>query len=187
VAIAAVQALVVVDVQAAFVTGGNAVPGAEQLLARVTSLLARVRRARSLVVHLQNDGRPGTVDEPGQPGWALYLPPDPAELVIRKTRDDGFQGTDLGRVLIGHQVSRLAIAGLLSEMCVSATARTALERGFGVVVPRDAHATCDIAAAPGFGQAVPAAIVSRVAEWALGDQAELVASTEDVAFTAARQ
>jgi hypothetical protein len=26
---------------------------------------------------------------------------------------------------------------------------------------------------------VPAAIVSRVAEWALGDQAELVASTED--------
>jgi hypothetical protein len=71
-------------------------------------------------------------------------------------------------------------------MCVSATARTALERGFGVVLPHDAHATCDIAAAPGFGQAVPAAIVSRVAEWALGDQAELVASTEDAAFTAAR-
>lgn len=159
-------------------TGGNTVP-ARNSSWPVSRACWHAPGGRSLVVHLQNDGRPGTVDEPGQLGWALYLPPEPAELVIRKTRDDGFQGTDLGRVLIGHQVSRLAIAGLLSEMCVSATARTALERGFGVVLPHDAHATCDIAAAPGFGQAVPAAIVSRVAEWVLGDQAELVASTEE--------
>jgi streptothricin hydrolase len=92
----AVQALILVDLQAAFVTGDQAVPGAEKLLARVVTLLARARQARSLIVHLQNDGRPGAVDEPGQPGWELQLRPGPAEPVIRKARDDGFQGTGLG-------------------------------------------------------------------------------------------
>ena len=104
--------------------------------------------------------------------------------MIRKTGDDGFQGTDLGRVLLAHRVSRMAVAGLQSEMCVSATARTALQMGFGVVLPDDAHGTYDIAAAPGSGPAVPAAAVSRVAEWALGDQVELVASADGVTFTA---
>jgi streptothricin hydrolase len=182
---APVQALVVVDVQAAFVTGDRPVPGAERLLAHVSGLLARARAAGSLVVHLQNDGPAGAVDEPGRPGWALRLPSRPGEPVIRKAGDDGFQGTDLGRVLLAHRVSRMALAGLQSEMCVSATARTALQMGFSVVLPHDAHATYGIAAAPGFGPAVPAAAVSRVAEWALGDELELVASADGVTFTAA--
>ena len=65
---APVQALVVVDVQAAFVTGGRAVPGAERLLACVSGLLARARQAGSLVVQLQNDGPAGAADEPGRAG-----------------------------------------------------------------------------------------------------------------------
>ncbi len=186
-ALAAVQALVVVDMQAAFVAGDAAVPGAARLLDCVLGLLAEARQGDSLVVHLQNDGRPGTADEPGQPGWVLHLPPEPGEPVIRKTSDDGFQGTDLGRVLIRHRISRLAIAGVLSEMCVSATARTAIERGFGVVLAHDAHATYDIAPAPGFAEAVPAAVVSRVAEWALGDQIELATSAGHVSFTRAQR
>ena len=183
--VAAVQALVIVDVQAAFVTGTHAVSDAEALLARIAGLLARAREAGSLVIHLQNDGRPGTDDEPGQPGWELQLPTAGTEPVIRKAHDDGFCGTSLAGALLGHQVRRLAVAGVMSEMCVSATARSALEKGFGVVLPHDAHATYDIPAAPGFGQAVPAAIVARVAEWALGDQIELVRRAEDVTFAAA--
>jgi len=71
----AVSCLVLVDLQAAFVTGPDAVPGAVVLLAAATDLLDRARQARSLVVHLQNDGPPGAVDEPGTPGWALYVKP----------------------------------------------------------------------------------------------------------------
>lgn len=183
--IAAVQALILVDVQSGFVTGEQAVPDSESLVTSIASLLARARDTHSLVVHLQNDGKAGAVDEPGQPGWELHLPPRPSEPVIRKSGDDGFRGTDLGHTLITRRVGRLAVAGLLSEMCVSATARTALEAGFGVVLPHDAHATYDIAAAPGFGAAVPAPLVSRVAEWALGDQIELVAHAQDVVFAPA--
>jgi nicotinamidase-related amidase len=176
------HALVVVDVQTGFVTGRQAVPGAATLLASVSGLIARARRSGVLVVQLQNDGPPGALDEPGSPGWALHLPPRPGEPVLRKTGDDGFAGTSLAARLEQHRVSRLAIAGLLSEMCVSATARGAMERGYRVVLPHDAHASYDIPPGPGFAGTVPAGTVARVAEWALGDQAELTAHAADVIF-----
>lgn len=177
--------LILVDLQTAFVTGTGAVPGAADLLAAATDLLNRARQSRSLIVHLQNDGSAGAADEPGTPGWALHLEPDPGEKVIRKINDDGFESTELGDFLAASGIGRLAITGVMSEMCVSATARSALQRGLAVVLAHDAHATYDIPAVPGIGPAVPAATVVRVAEWALGDQLELAATSRDVLFAAA--
>ena len=70
---------------------------------------------------------------------------------------------------------RVAVCGVLSEMCVSATARGALARGLGVVLPHDGHSTYDL-------DDIPAATVARVAEHALGDEPDLVVSTTDVTF-----
>ena len=179
---AAAQALLLIDLQAAFVSGIRAVPGAEAVLGSAKRMMSQAREARSLVAHLQNDGAAGAPDEPGQPGWELYLRPLPGEPVLRKARDDGFLGTDLGSILVAHRVSRVAIAGVMSEMCVSATARTALDRGYRVVLPHDAHGTYDIPAGPGFDQDVPAAVAARVAAWSLGDQVELVPRSDEVSF-----
>lgn len=181
----AVNCLILVDLQAAFVTGPDAVPGAADLLTAATDLLDRARQSRSLIVHLQNDGPPGAADEPGTPGWALHVEPDAGEKVIRKVTDDGFEGTGLGGYLAASAIRRLAITGVMSEMCVSATARSALQRGLAVVLPHDAHATCNIPALPGIAPAVPAATVARVAEWTLGDQLELPATSRGVMFAAA--
>ncbi|WNI22474.1 isochorismatase family protein [Streptomyces sp. ITFR-16] len=180
------QALLVVDVQKAGVTGDRAVPGAAVLLERTADLLARARAAGALVVHLQNDGEPGADDAPHTPGWALHLPVQagPAECVIRKTWDDGFQETALGEVLTEAGVGPLAVCGLMSEMCVQATARTALARGHRVVLPYDAHATHDVPAAPGISEAVPAAVVSRVAAWAISADADVTTAAVDVVFEA---
>ena len=162
-----VEALLVIDVQTAFFAGREAVPDGERVLDRSRDLIDRARTAGALVVHLQNDGPPGAVDEPGTPGWELHLPvrsDDPRERVVRKTDDDGFGGTPLGDLLTGAGVRSLAVCGVLSEMCVSATARTALERGYRVVLPHDGHATYDIPPAPGISERVPAAMSSRAAE-----------------------
>ncbi|MER7913118.1 isochorismatase family protein [Streptomyces sp. NPDC096068] len=181
-----VDALIVVDVQSAFVTGAGAVPAAERLVDRTADLIARARRDGALVVHLQNDGPPGSEDEPHTPGWELHHPvePGPLELVIRKPEDDGFRRTPLGGVLTGAGVRAVAVCGVMSEMCVQATARTALARGYRVVVPYDAHATQDVPAAPGIAGTIPAATASRVAAYALGSDAEITAPAAAVTFTA---
>jgi streptothricin hydrolase len=165
-----VEALVVVDVQRGVLVD---LPGGAALLSRIADLVDRASAAGALVVQLQNDGGPGSVDEPGTPGWALALS---GGTVVQKSTDDGFAGTGLGFLLAG--VRRVALCGVLSEMCISATARSALARGYEVVLPHDGHGTYDL-------DDIPAAVVARVAEHALGDQPELVPSTTDLTFTAA--
>lgn len=181
-----VQALIIIDTQSGFVTGDEAVPGARHLLSRVEQLLAKARAAGALVVQLQNDGPDGTLDEPGTPAWELHFPVDTerGELLFRKTVDDGFEETELEDVLREEGVTSLTVCGVMSEMCVSATARTALDLDFRLVIAHDAHGTYDIPEAPGISDAIPAATVSRVAEWALGDEVEIVASADDVSFVA---
>ena len=78
-------------------------------------------------------------------------------------------------------VTRLCLVGIQSEMCVAATARGAMARGFTVVLPRDGHTTYDVPA-DGRAPAVPAAQVSRVAEWSLGDEVVAPDRLADVRF-----
>ena len=147
-----VQALVVVDVQRAFFEGSVAVPDAERLLAAIKTQLVAARAARAVVVYLQNDGSSETGDAPGTDGWELALEPGVGELVLRKAQDDGFSGTKLEAVLRDGGVAACSIAGVLSEMCVAATARRAIGLGFGVVMARDSHGTYDV---PEQGLAAP--------------------------------
>ena len=165
-----VQALIIVDVQAAFVSGDEAVPEAAGLLVEVTGLLRRARETGALIIQLQNDGPQGAPDEPYTPGWELFLPAveRDGEYVIRKDTDDGFHQTELSSILAAHAVRHLAVCGVMSEMCVSATARSALN--------------LDIPAVEGLADMVPHAMVSRVAEWALGDQIDIIAHAADVRF-----
>jgi nicotinamidase-related amidase len=166
--VASVSACVIIDAQQGLLAGEAAVPNASIILERLASLLAAARSAGALVVYLQNDGAPGTLDEPGTTGWFIHpsVTPRPGEVVLRKTGDDGFEDTALETVLAQQHVARMAVTGLLSEMCVSATVRGALKRGIEVVLVRDAHGTYDL-------DDIPSAIVARVAEHALGDEVEL--------------
>ncbi|WP_069162303.1 isochorismatase family protein [Nocardia altamirensis] len=184
--IAPVDALLVVDVQSAFFEGQEAIPYADAVKIQIAALIARARLTGAFVAHLQNDGGPGAVDEPGTDGWQLLLPvqPGPREAVVHKATDDGFDGTELNSLLVERGVNALAIGGVQSEMCVLATARTALDHGYRVVLPHDAHGTYDIPPAPGDTEGVPAKQASRVAEWALGDEVEVIAHAKEVEFRA---
>ncbi|MFI1014999.1 isochorismatase family protein [Streptomyces sp. NPDC020965] len=177
-ATAPADALVLVDAQHGFLTGAEAVPDAARLIDRLAGLLAAAREAGAVVVHLRNDGEPDAVDAPGSPGQELYFPvvDSPDEYLVGKEDDDGFAGTGLGELLEQRGVRRLVIAGMLSEMCVSATAHGAMEHGFAVILPHDAHATYGL-------DDLPAAVVSRVAEHALGSDPEFVATAAAVRFT----
>ncbi len=177
------DALIVVDMQKAFVVGPNAVPDADRVLAAVRTQLDNARQAGAVIVHLQNDGAPGAPDQPDTLGWELALPVGPNEAVLRKTGDDGFEGTTLESLLREEDVHQLSVCGLTSEMCVAATARSALGRGFGVILARDAHATYDVPEDGPHAPAVPAHLAARVAEWSLGTDPAIIDRSADLSFT----
>jgi streptothricin hydrolase len=172
-----VSALLIIDAQQDLLDRETAIPNAREVVDRIAALLATARSTGALVVYLQNDGAPGTIDEPQTTGWFIHprLTPNPDLVVLRKTRDDGFEGTELETVLSRKRVTPIAVAGLLSEMCVSATVRGALKKGIEVVLVSDAHGTYNLGD-------IPSSIVSRVAERALGDEIEL-ANAASVRFS----
>ncbi len=176
-----VEALIVVDVQNAFVSGTKAIPDYKQLTSSISILLYKARLANVLVIFLQNDGEMGALDEPYQSGWELFFQPQPNEYVIRKNQDNGFSATLLQQILDNHEIKSFAICGVLSEMCVAATVRAALELGYDVLLPHDAHATYDVPAGPE-SHGVPAAMAARAAEWSLGDEIRICASVNEVVF-----
>jgi nicotinamidase-related amidase len=61
-------ALLLVDVQRDMVEGPTAIAAADAVLRAQESLLASARQAGILIVHIQNDGAPGSPDEPDTPG-----------------------------------------------------------------------------------------------------------------------
>lgn len=177
------EALLVVDLQQGWLSGEHAVDGAAGLVETLAAAAEAARAAGALVVHVQDVGD----EDPSVPvdgrGRDLVLPVLDGDTVVEKLTGDAFAGTDLERRLRGAGVHTVAVAGLLSEMCVADAARTALRLGFGVVLPRDAHSTLAIAA-DGAGVSVPAAQVRRVAEWSLGDEVLVVDAIAHVSFVA---
>lgn len=138
-------ALLLVDAQVNMFDPAARLYDREGVLDRLRVLLAEARREGSLVVHVQNDGPAGEVDEPGTPGWHIHpaLAPVSGELAVRKTTPDAFASTELERDLRRHGVTHLVVAGMQTDFCVGATCHGALARGFQLTLAGDAHSTFD--------------------------------------------
>ncbi|WP_189226130.1 cysteine hydrolase family protein [Saccharothrix coeruleofusca] len=91
------------------------------------------------------------------------LAPAVDEVVVDKNRYDAFLYTDLEDALRGLEVERLLVAGVLTNVCVESTVRSALERGFDVAVASDATAAYDGFKAPSL--VAMSALFATVAPW----------------------
>ena len=178
----AAAALIVIDMQRAFVEGPGAIPSIGTVLQAAQRQIQAAHDAGALVVFLQNDGRPEEPDQPGSTGWELAFEPQPGDAVVRKRHDNGFAGTDLDALLRNHDVKKVSICGVMSEMCVAATARSAIERGYEVVLAHDAHGTYRVPALTNGEPEVPAELAARAAEWSLGDEVLIPLTSESVRF-----
>lgn len=69
------------------------------------------------------------------------LKPAPGEYIIPKRRYSAFFGTDLDTYLREMEVRRIYLTGVLTNICVYATALDAAMRNYGVSVFRDAVAS----------------------------------------------
>lgn len=73
--------------------------------------------------------------------WAGFLPqlaPSAEEMVINKTTFGAFASTGLGGLLAAQGITTLIIGGIVTNVCVEATAREAVDRGLEVLLAEDA-------------------------------------------------
>ncbi|MEU6041102.1 cysteine hydrolase [Actinomadura sp. NPDC047616] len=85
--------------------------------------------------------RPGVATQP--PGSELVgeMRPRPGDLLVTKRDTSAFHETGLDGTLREQGVGTVVVSGLLAEVGVEATARDAAERGYVVVLPKDATAS----------------------------------------------
>lgn len=173
-------ALVIIDAQNEYVDGKLPLTGVGPALDNIAQLLRRARDAGAPVVHIAHQGKPGGAFDPEGPGGAIAGPAAPAEgeKVIGKTLPNAFAGTELHETLQGLGAKQLILAGFMTHMCVSSTARAALDLGYGTTVVADAVATRDLPDPA--GGVVAADVVNMAALAALADRFAVVAPLEKI-------
>lgn len=135
-------ALLVIDMQRAIDDpswGARNNPDAEQ---NVTALLGHWRNRRWPVVHVRYEsGEPGSTFRGEGVEFKACALPTAGEKVVTKPGACAFIGTDLLSFLVKRGVRRVAIAGVITNNSVEATARVAGELGFDTIVVEDATFT----------------------------------------------
>lgn len=173
-------ALVIIDHQEEYRLGGLPLSGLAEAVAELRRLLAAARDHAAPVFHVVHHGRPGgRLFDPVGPMAAILpeLAPIDGEVVVRKALPNAFAGTDLEGLVRRTGRTELIIAGFATHMCVSATTRAALDRGFRTTVVAGAVATRDLPD-PLSGDIIPAATLHRAELAALADRfAVVVADT----------
>jgi nicotinamidase-related amidase len=172
--------LIVIDAQREYVDGKLPLSGVDPALVEIGTLLTRARKASVPIIHIQHRGRPGGAFGPDTGGFAIADAAAPAgsETVIEKSLPNSFAGTTLGAALESLGRKQLILTGVMTHMCVEATARAALDHGFKTTVVAAATATRDLPD-PLTGETVPAAEVQRNALAALADRFASIAPKAD--------
>jgi nicotinamidase-related amidase len=167
--------LVIIDMQNEYLEGPIAVADAGQAIARARTLLAAARRAGAPVFHIAHKGRPGGLfDREAERGQIVDgLAPASDEAVVEKTLPNAFADTDLHAMLSESGRKDIILAGFMTHMCVSSTARAALDLGYRVTIDAESCATRDLP--DGRGGVVDAKTLHEVALVALSDRFAVIA------------
>jgi nicotinamidase-related amidase len=142
-------ALLVIDIQKDYFPGGkhplvNPLDAAK----KAYMLLQCFREHGGQHVHIQHISREpdATFFIPGDRGTDIHdtVAHFEGEPIVYKHEPNAFLNTDLLELLKSWGIERLAICGMMTHMCVDATARAASDLGFQVIVAEDACATRDL-------------------------------------------
>ena len=158
------RALLVVDMQngfchpqGSFARIGMGLDGAEAAVRNAAVAVAQARRAALPVVFTRHLYRPGRPDEgralkqnnPALAGidglkagsWDAEVVDElgwgPGDLTVDKVRFDAFQWTSLEPLLRGLGVAQLVVCGVVTNLCVETTVRSAFMRDFPVTLLAD--------------------------------------------------
>lgn len=166
--------LVLIDLQNEYVSGALALPEAASAIANSAALLAKARQAGAPVLHVAHRGRQGGMFDRSAERGAIVaqLTPVDGEAVIEKELPNAFAKTDLERRLQQTGRKEIILVGMMTHMCVSSTARAALDLGFRTTIDATGCATRDLP--DGLGGTIPARTVHEVALAELSDRFAII-------------
>jgi nicotinamidase-related amidase len=172
--------LVLIDIQNEYFDGPLQLTGVGAAAEVAAGLLARARALGTPVVHVRHRGRAGGAFDPEAPRGQIHasVAPLAGEAIVDKGLPNSFANTTLAEVLQGIGPRPLVVAGFMTHMCVSATVRSALDRGLSSTVAMDATATRDLPDPT--GGVLPADTVHRAALAAIADRFATVVSAADI-------
>lgn len=173
--------VVIIDAQEEYVSGKLPLDGVAAALDNIAKLLSAARAAGAPVIHIRHRGGKGGAFDPDGSGFAFAAKAAPAggEKIIDKTLPNSFAKTSLQLELQATGRKALVLAGFMTHMCISATARSALDHGYQTTVAGDAAATRALPDPLG-GVALSAAEIHRTALAELADRFAIVARTADI-------
>ena len=144
------SALVVIDGQLEYVTGVAPLKGIDAAVREARRVLALCRNNGVPVFHILHHGRAGgPAFDPDGPyaGFIPDLAPIEGETTIIKSLPNAFAKTPLHESIQATGRKELILVGFATHMCVSATARVALDLGYRTTIVARATATRDLPSA----------------------------------------
>ena len=182
-------ALLVIDIQNDYFPGGKfPLVNPEEAAKKAYMLLQCFREHEGHHIHIQHISL--------KPDAAFFIKGDSGsdihdlvahfegEPIVYKHYPNAFRETNLLEMLKGWEIERVVITGMMTHMCVDATARAAADHGFQVLVAEDACTTRDLK----YDDTVlPADMVHKSFLAALKSYGKVMKSEEILALLAAEQ
>jgi nicotinamidase-related amidase len=169
-------AVVMIDAQLEYVTGRLPLTGVGAALEVGAELLAAARAAGRPVIHVQHRGQGEGLFGPESDFFAIApeVAPAAGEAVVEKVVPNALADGALDAKLKELGVGNIIIAGFMTHLCISTTARAALDLGYGCSVLGPACATRDLP--DGQGGVVSAADIHRIELVGLSDRFATIAT-----------
>lgn len=171
--------LIMIDCQNTYREGVMQLEGVEEALLNAQRLLERARMSNIPIFHIQHDAGVGSpYDLTATNGQIVdVVAPEGSEPVIVKNYPDSFASTSLKDQLDATGRKNLILAGFMSHMCVSSTARGGFDRGYGITIVDNTTATR--ALPDGHGGTIPASEVHRASLRGLADLVAIIVDDEE--------
>lgn len=174
--------VIIIDMQREYLDGSVPLPHLQAAVTGAAQLIARAHAHKTPVIHVVNKGPKGNLlfNDEG-PFYAELgdIAARKGESVVIKHLPNSFAGTNLQEIITRTGRKQLIIAGCTTHVCVSATARAALDLGYQSTVVANATTSRDLF--DHIGNRIDAEIVKQVALAELRDAfAVVVESAADL-------
>jgi nicotinamidase-related amidase len=176
------RALLIVDIQKDYFPGGRMeLVGAEAAAGRARELLAAFRSSGEPVFHIQHvwNAPDAPFFAPGTEGVEIhpFVAPEAGEPRIVKEHANAFLETSLTEELRRAGVQDVVICGMMTSMCVDASARASDDLGFHTSIAADACAAPDLTSG---AEVIPGATVHKTVLAALNSMVADVRDTSEI-------